>query len=324
MAGTILGIEIGAATIKFAEVRGKRLVRSTFLPLPDNLVRDGLIASPDGFIAVLKEAKKTLGLKSGPCALVIPEQAVIAHPITMPLMSEQDVTLNLPFEFRDFVGKETDKYLFDYSVQSIRQPQGKQGGTMEVYAAAVETKLMEDYYGWFKKAGFTMKTAVPPEMAWENLVRASTGEPREVCVVDMGATHTAVSIYRDGHYVMGKEIDLAGNTLDEVIATEFKLDARQARNYKELDPDQYLSCCTETMNDLAVEIMRVVNFYSYHTEGASLNDIYLCGGSVTEGLRTAVLKATDMQLHHICRLVPGGVEDNATARCALAAGAAMQ
>ena len=49
-----------------------------------------------------------------------------------------------------------------------------------------------------------------------------------------------------------------------------------------------------------------------------------CGGSATENLRTAVLKATDMQLHHICRLVPGGVENSATARSAIAAGAAMQ
>ena len=324
MAGTILGIEIGAATIKFAEVRGRTLVRCASYPLPDNLVRDGMITSPDGLVDALKEAKKELNLKNGPCALVIPSRAVIAHQITMPLMGESDVALNLPFEFRDFVGKDSDKYLYDYSVLSIQQPAGKQGGTMELYAAAVENKLMEDYYSWFKKAGFTMKTAVPAEMSWESLIRACDNAPKEVCVVDMGATHTNVSVYKDGHYIMGKEIDIGGSTMDEVIAGEYKLDSRQARNYKELDPDQYLSCCTEVMNDLAVEVMRVVNFYSYHTEGAALRDIYLCGGAVTESLRTAVLKATDLQLHHICRLVPGGVENAATARCAIAAGAAMQ
>ena len=324
MAGTILGIEIGAATIKFAEVRGKTLVRCASYPLPDNLVHDGLITSPDGLIEVLKQAKKELKLKSGPCALVIPSRAVITHQVTMPLMSEADVALNLPFEFRDFVGKDSDKYLYDYSVQSIQQPAGKQGGSMELYAAAVEAKLMEEYYSWLKKAGFTMKVAIPAEMSWENLIRACKNLPKEVCIVDMGATHTMVTVYKDGHYVMGKDIDIGGGTMDEVIAGEYKLDARQARNYKELDPDQYLPCCTEAMNDLAVEVMRVVNFYSYHTEGAALQDIYLCGGSVTESLRTAVLKATDMQLHHICRLVPGGVENSATARSAIAAGAAMQ
>lgn len=324
MAATILGIEIGAATIKFAEVRGKTLVRSASYPLPDNLVRDGMITSADGLVETLKLAKKELGLKNGPCALVIPSRAVIAHQITMPLMSEADVALNLPFEFRDFIGKDSDKYLYDYTVLSIQEPAGKQGGSMELYAAAVEEKLMEDYYQWFKKAGFTLKTAVPVEMAWENLIRACTELPQEVCVVDMGASRTTVSVYRDGHYMMGKEIDMGGGTMDEVIAGEYKLDTRQARNYKELDPDQYLSCCTEVMNDLAVEVMRVVNFYSYHTEGAALRDIYLCGGSATENLRTAILKATDMQLHHICRLVPGGVENASTARCALAAGAAMQ
>lgn len=324
MAGTILGIEIGAATIKFAEVRGKTLVRCASYPLPDNLVHDGLITSPDGLIEVLKQAKKELKLKAGPCALVIPSRAVITHQVTMPLMSEADVALNLPFEFRDFVGKDSDKYLYDYSVQSIQQPAGKQGGTMELFTAAVESKLMEEYYGWLKKAGFTMKIAVPAEMAWENLIRASGNLPKEVCIVDMGATHTTVGVYKDGHFVMGKDIDMGGGTMDEVIAGEYNLDSRQARNYKEMDPDQYLSCCTEVMNDLAVEVMRVVNFYSYHTGGAALRDIYLCGGAVTESLRTAVLKATDMQLHHCCRLVPGGIENSATARCAIAAGAAMQ
>ena len=55
MAATILGIEIGAATIKFAEVRGKTLVRPASYPLPDNLVRDGMITSADGLVETLEK-----------------------------------------------------------------------------------------------------------------------------------------------------------------------------------------------------------------------------------------------------------------------------
>ena len=73
------------------------------------------------------------------------------------------------------------------------------------------------------------------------------------------------------------------------------------------------------------ELQALYGRYSYGNQSGNLKDLYFCGGSsCIEPLRNTIKKTTDLTMHHICRLVPGGVENSATARSAIAAGAAMQ
>ena len=85
---------------------------------------------------------------------------------------------------------------------------------------------------------------------------------------------------------------------------------------------------TDAYQVLAIEIMKIINFFTYsdNSKGAHLSHLYYCGGSsVIEPLRTAILKATGMTMHHAHRLVnmEEVVSDQAL-YCALAAGAAIQ
>ncbi len=324
MAQKMIGIEFGSNTLKLALCQGSVVKKMAVKRMPEDLVREGRVTSPAAMTAFLKTMMKEEGFRPGPCALVLPPQVVIAHHVTMPVMSEKELLLNLPFEFRDYIGKDGAKYDYDYSVISVAD------NVMNLYAAAVRKEVTEEYYQIFKKAGLTLKTAMPAEMAWSNLINETPSAPKKLAIVDIGHNSTRVNIFANGDFVMGKDIEMAGAMFDETIAADQQVDAYVARTRKEANMNKVLS--SESVSDayaaLAIEVMKTVNFFNYTDapDTGRLEHLYYCGGSsVIEPLRVALLKSTGLTLHHVYRLVNMGetVSDQAL-YCALAAGAAIQ
>ena len=324
IASRMIGVEFGSNTLKMAVCSGGKIKKMAVERMPEDLVREGRVISPAAMTEFLKTMMKNNGIRGGNCALVLPPQLVIAHHVSMPVMGENELKLNLPFEFRDFVGKDGSKYDYDYSVMDVKD------NVMSLYAAAVRKDIVEEYYSIFKKAGLTLKVATPAEMAWRNLVETANNLPRKLCIVDIGHNTTRVNIFVDGNFVMGKDIDMAGALIDQTTADVQQIDAYAARLRKEANMDKILSSDTtiEAYQSLAIEVMKILNFFTYSdkSEGGELQHLYYCGGSsVIEPLRTTIMKATDMTMHHVYRLV--SLEDVAADQalyCALAAGAAIQ
>ena len=324
MASKMIGVEFGSNTLKMAVCDRGIVKKMAFERMPDDLVREGRVSSPAAMTEFLKTMMKNQGIRGGNCALVLPSSMVISHHVSMPAMSEAELKLNLPFEFRDFVGKEGVKYDYDYSVMSIKD------NVMELYAAAVRKDTVEELYSIFKKAGLTLKIATPAEMAWLNLIRQNENLPKKLCIVDVGHNTTRVNIFANGNFVMGKDIDLAGSLIDQTISDTQQIDVHAARTRKESNMNGILTSelVNEAYQSLAIEVMKTVNFFRYSdlTEGGPLEHLYYCGGSaVVEPLRTCLLKATNMTMHHVQRLVKmDGASADQALYCALAAGAGCQ
>lgn len=325
MASKMIGIEIGNDTLKMAVVKNGVVRQMAVERLPENLVRDGRVTTPAAMITFLKAMMKKHKIRKGDCALVLPPQIVVCQPVTLPQMTEAELKLNLPFEFRDYIGKDMAKYEFDYIVLSIK------GGMMNLYAAAARKDLVEEYYNIFKKAGLILKVATPAEMAWLNAVMANKNLPKELAILDMGYHNIRLNIFAKGNFIMGKDIEMGGQMLDEIIAAFQQVDPYVARTRKEANQDHIQT--HEVMYDpyaaIAMEITKILSFYNYsHNAGQNrLQDIYYCGGTaMIEQLRTTVVKATDMTLHHAQRLVKmhPKVEEDLALYCSLAAGAALQ
>ena len=324
MASKMIGVEFGSNTLKMAVCDRGIVKKMAFERMPDDLVREGRVSSPAAMTEFLKTMMKNQGIRGGNCALVLPSSMVISHHVSMPAMSEAELKLNLPFEFRDFVGKDGVKYDYDYSVMAIKD------NVMELYAAAVRKDTVEELYSIFKKAGLNLKIATPAEMAWLNLIRQNENLPKKLCIVDVGHNTTRVNIFANGNFVMGKDIDLAGSLIDQTISDTQQIDVHAARTRKESNMNGILTSelVNEAYQSLAIEVMKTVNFFRYsdQTEGGPLEHLYYCGGSaVVEPLRTCLLKATNMTMHHVQRLVKmDGASADQALYCALAAGAGCQ
>lgn len=215
MASKMIGIEIGSAALKLSLVRGGRIQAMASARIPSGLVVDGRVTDPAAMTALLKTVLAENCIRRGPCALVLPRQAVAAQRITLPVMSEAALKLNLPFEFRDYVGADAGEYDYDYIVNGIRD------GVMDLYAAAVRRSLVEEYWSIFKTAGLPLKTAIPGEMAWLNLISRCKSAPEKLAIADIGHDAARLHIFAGGNFVMGKEIDRGASAAEIRKAVNF-------------------------------------------------------------------------------------------------------
>lgn len=328
MAKRMIGIEIGSESLKMAEFNGRKVKKLAVERMPQNMVRDGRPADPNAMAAFIKGMRKAYGIRGGDCSLVLPPSSVITTHLTLPPMGEAEVMNTLPFEFKDYITGSTDRWMFDFVLAGTEKDDKGAVKNMDVFAAAVPAALMDEYYTIFKKAGFSLKAAMPTEMAWLNLIRGRRELPRELCILDLGHKHTDMYIFADGRFVIGKIIDLGGEQMDEIVADIMNCDIHTARLHQDENTDNILSSrpVLEAFSRTAVDVMRTVNFYNYDGPDRDLQDIYLCGGGAfVSGLRTAILKSTDMQLHNMEAILPNANASRLLlGKCALAAGAAVQ
>ena len=178
-----LGFDIGGSSLKIAVVR-EREVRLEEMRLPENMVDEGGVILPHVFAGFLKQAKKELALPRGDAALALPPSQAICRLVTMPRMTTEQLLLNLPYEFSDFIQGEADQYFCDYAVcASTEEDEGE--GIPMMAAVAAKSRLAE-YARIFSQAGLRLKTVLPQEMALVNLCRNRPQGAQEYFFVDLG------------------------------------------------------------------------------------------------------------------------------------------
>lgn len=321
MARTQLGFDIGSSSMKVAVLRGGT-IRVEEARLPENMVDgNGSITLPHAFVQFLKQQKKELSLPGGPASLVLPPSQVICRLVTMPKMTTQQLMMNLPYEFTDFIQGVADQYFCDYALCSPGE--GEEEGVPMMAAAAAKQTLAE-YVQMFARAGIRLKTILPQEMALIDLVKGLGEGVEEFCFVDLGHQSTRITVIWRDRVQATRQIALGGRDLDLAVADSLGVDAFLANTYKMSDYQNALS--SEVVADLcdriAVEILKVINFYQFTYRSSNLDGVYLVGGGAAlPCLRKAIEDTAGLPVLSPDRLLPDAGERAAAG--IFAAGAAM-
>ena len=121
MAKTVLGIDVGYDSLKLALVKGRQVKKTAVVPMPNSLIRAGRVVSVETMGDLLRTAMKQNGLRCDKAALALPNETVFIRNVTMPIMTEDQLKYNLPFEFRDYITDELKGYVFDYAMIGVKQ-----------------------------------------------------------------------------------------------------------------------------------------------------------------------------------------------------------
>ena len=329
MAGTQLGFDIGSNSMKVAACRGGS-VEVEEIRLPENLVDEaGNITLPHAFAQFLKQAKKELKLPGGKAALVLPPNQVICRLVTMPKMTTDQLIMNLPYEFADFVHGAADQYFCDYALCTPTEEElssGEENGepVVPMMAAAAAKQTLAEYVQMFARAGIRLRTILPQEMALINLVKDRQGGAEEFCFVDLGHQATRITVVWRDRVQATRQISLGGRNMDMAAADQFGVDPFLANTYKDGNYQgiQTSTVLSDICDRIAVEILKVINFYQFTYRSSSLEGIYLVGGgSAMSYLRSAIESTVGMSLLSPEDLLPGAGERAADG--IFAAGAAM-
>ena len=332
MAKTRLGFDIGSNSMKVAVRKGGDL-RVEEVRLPENMVDEaGNITLPHAFTQFLKQQKKELALPRGKASLVLPPSQVICRLVTMPKMTTDQLIMNLPYEFADFVQGAADQYFCDYALCTPTEEESESGSEEEngepgvpMMAAAAAKQTLAEYVSMFARAGIKLKTILPQEMALINLVKNRKPDgAEEFCFVDLGQQATRITVVWRDRVQATRQIGLGGRNMDLAAADRFGVDPFLANTYKygNYQGIQSSAVVTDVCDRIAVEILKVINFYQFTYRNSNLEGIYLVGGgSAMPYLRKSIEDTVGLSLLSPGDLLPGTRERAADG--IFAAGAAM-
>lgn len=331
MSKTYTGINIGAGSVKMTQVSNGVVSKRMVEAVPENLIRDGRILSVEAMGDFLKQVVKGNQLKSKDGAVVIPAEQCYLRRATMPYMTLDQMKLNLPYEFRDYIHADREDYIYDYAV--VGEERNEEGDivSQELLIAAVKRDVIDGYARMLGMAGLRLKIALPEPFAFRNIIREYEKEtkvhPQVYCIVDMGHTALRIHLFEGDVYETTRVIDFGGSHMDVLIADALDVDVYVASAYKKKNYEdvQNTEICRDLYQKMTVEIVRAINFYNYNNPDKELQDLYFCGGlAEVEPLMETITSTVEAKCHSIMELMPHAGQDKIVEVIASAVGVTMQ
>lgn len=297
-----VGFDIGNHEVHVAVKKRNKLVRSIAERLPEGLVQGGRLTSVEAMGDFLKDLRRTQKIRVKKASLVLPASLCYCRRFNIAAMNRDQLVFNLPYEFHDFITDDKRNYFFDYAIVDVIKDEYGTPKEYDVIAAATRKDVISDYTRIFSKAGFTLKVALPEELAYVNLLRYGGESKHRHGILDIGHNAVRLYLFAGDQFESVRVIDYGCNALDSIIAEYYGIDQYLAGTYREknFEGAADLPKCREIYTAMAIEVLKAVNFYRFNG-GANLEHLHCCGGGVKNGslmetLRTSLpLKITDLK-----------------------------
>lgn len=344
MKKTILGIDMGYDHLKLVLVNGNQVKKAVSVSMPQALLKNGRVVSVEAMAELIRTTMKENGIRCRKAALVLSDEAVFVRNVTMPLMTAEQLVYNLPYEFRDYITDELKDYVFDYAMITTQEELvaqekeaedqgaseeesvdefavGKEAEenesssaarTMELFAVAAPVSYIQESREILHKAGLKMVKAAPEISSFRALIHEREEKQNvreeEYCILDLGYHAIRMSMFHGSKHIVSRVLEIGLSVLDETIADIYNVDVHLAHTYllTNYDDCQNKERCVEAYENISIELMRALNFYSFNNPNSQLSDIWVCGGGVAIApLQAAIARTLDMNIHHAQELIPG-------------------
>lgn len=285
------GLDIGSYSLKVAQVTGEKggVLRLLALGRVSSPPR-GLVSEAEADLAaVATEIKKLLQeakITTRNVVAALPESEVVSKNITVPKMSEDELTGALKFEAETLVPFPIEEANLDFQIVSSGE------GKMEVLLVAAPKRLVEKYLKVFSLAGLN-PLALETEMT--ALVRAmiKPDSPSSL-IVDFGARICDLAVVSGGVIRFVRSIPTAGEAFTRALITTLALEEQQAEEYKRTFgltsefEGKIQKSLLPILEVVAAEMKKAVQFASQE-EGKAVEKIILSGGTAGLPSMAAVL-----------------------------------
>lgn len=337
----VLGIDIGAESMKLALVSNKRVRKAAEIFYPEDYFRDGWITSTTRMGMLLRNALRDEGFRVRRAAIQLAGDLSYVHTASMPIMNAKQLDLNLRFAFADYINENLDNYSFDYSMLTtpkeikalLAAPPSEDGEekTMDFLAVAAPTSLLAQCREITDRAKLFLDRAAPPECSCIALVRAAIEDmdedpDKEFCIIDLGNRAIRLYMLRGERHVVTRVLETGMKTMDIPVSNAFHVKPDDAHQLYRINHDNChaLDACVSIYNDIALELMRTVNFYKFSHQDSTVSDIWLIGGGAAVAPLARVLENTlEMKVHPASELIPGAENIANSCYFAQAVGAAL-
>jgi type IV pilus assembly protein PilM len=310
MAASFVGMDIGMTSVKLAFREGGS-VRLVSRVLPENIIDEDSVIAPQTFTRLLSDLRKEEHIRPRDVVMVLGDANTFFRHVTLPPMSDAELKINLPYEFRDYIDEDPGSYVYDYAVDYIELKEDGTPERLELYAAAASRKLIDERAAILRKAGYRLKVVVPSQMAYTRLTsRYIEQNPEESRLhqvfINIGYEHVSVHLFQGSKFKASKTIDFGCRDLDMAIADLKGVDRHVASTYKQTNFEGVLDSpeCESVYDRLCFEINKVINFYNFSNEDDVERMCLLGGGVEIPQLMDVVMRSFPIPVKTAADIMP--------------------
>lgn len=241
--GSFIGLDIGSNLMKVVELRrsgkGMEIMAMGLKATPPDAFENSVISDLQMLSKAVKELLKEAGCSTNRCVTSISGQsAVVVRVIEVPQMGPKELDEAMKFEVErhvPFAGGGSD-VITDYV--TIDRPEGyADGQNMEVLLAAAPQDIIDRHVEMLKASGLKPVAIDVEPLAVGRTLLELTGTGAEqpghtVAIINIGASVTEISIYRDKLLTFSRTLPMAGDNFTRAIADNLQVDLDTAEKYK--------------------------------------------------------------------------------------------
>lgn len=297
----MIGIDISDKSIKLVQLsddKSRRLLAYGGENLPDTAIENGVIVQPkivqDGLQAIMKKQRISLRERHTIVASISETQSFL-RVIEIPEMNEDEIGEAIQWEVAQHIPFGLENVYIDW------QPLFGEGhkaltGRREVQVGAAQKKVVDPLYSTLKELNMDVAAF---ELESQALVRALVSPElrlkQGLLIVDLGASATNVIIHDHGALRFTATLERgSANIIAQVQTSDAELLSTRPHQVPDEEKERLSMALLPAMEELAVEVRGIVEFYNSIDAQHEVKEILMTGGgSNMPGLDKAFLKYFD-------------------------------
>ncbi|RZS56452.1 type IV pilus assembly protein PilM [Microcella putealis] len=256
MAKTIVGVDIGATSIRAVEVAGAGTAKPTVLrygsiELPDGAVKRGEVIEPNTVGNALKRLWSTTKFGTKSVVLGMGNQRVLARDLTVPQQPLALIRESLPFQIQDLLPMPVSEAVYDFYPLRAEQQDGKDvvhGILVAAVKETVMTNLSAARIAGLKPVGVDL---IP--FALTRLMSRTEAGSGRVVLLDIGADTTSFVVVDNGVPQFVRLIGMGGGDITRALVGRLGMTEPDAEAAK-----RALGLATEGVRDEHRPIVEVI------------------------------------------------------------------
>ena len=293
-----LGIEIGHCRIKIAYMERGELKKYVSVRLDNDTLTDMKL-----YAEFIQDILRENNIHCKNVVFALRQDDAYVKRCRLPLMTTDQLKLNLPYEFHDYIGEELGAYQFDYAVIERTEEQ------LDLLAAACRKELCGQFKKLAKLSRLKLVGLVPSVVGLERILEYAQ-ERKDYAVLDLGTQALRIHFFREGVYDITRTMEPGCEEIEQIrLGDKNKMQELgievEEENREETDKEKMAAVLEEQYRTRAVQVMRVLNFYSFNNVNNTIDSLYYCGGGARYGELIDALKETlDLPVRSVAELLP--------------------
>lgn len=296
-----LGIEIGHYRVKIAYMERGELKKYI-----SERIDSAYYTDMKPYAEFIQDVLQEHNIRCRHVVFVLQQDDTYVKRFHLPLMTVEQLKLNLPYEFQDYIGNQIEEYQFDYGVIE------RTGESLDILAASCKKELCQQFQKLAKMARLKLVGLVPTVVGLERILERTQGEEekKDYAVLDLGTKALRIHFFKNGIYDITRTMEPGCEEIElirrgdkekvEELGIEVDESFWSADSRREMD-----GILEERYQTIAVQAMRVLNFYSFNNANNTIDSLYYCGGGARyKALIDTISETLDIPVKSIGTLMP--------------------